>query len=68
MVAKLLKEHLLVKVDSTHADRGLAGVFLGWHDTTPVAWMYSVRLQRVMRVQDTPQQLAPHSNGFSGLG
>ena len=53
MVAKLPKEHPLVKVDSTHADRGLEGVFLGWHDTTPAAWMYSVRLQRVMRVQDT---------------
>eukprot|EP00961_Rhodomonas_salina_P286043 3865047-Rhodomonas_salina.2 len=35
-----------------HADRGLEGVFLGCHDTTPSAWMYSLRLQRVMRVQD----------------
>eukprot|EP00961_Rhodomonas_salina_P149007 2005957-Rhodomonas_salina.1 len=52
MTAKLPKEHLLVMVDSTHADRGLEGVFLGWHDTTPSAWMYSVRLQRVMRVQE----------------
>eukprot|EP00961_Rhodomonas_salina_P285653 3860253-Rhodomonas_salina.1 len=51
VVAKLLKEHQLVKVDSTHADQGLEG--LGWNDTTPAAWMYSVRLQRVMRVQDT---------------
>eukprot|EP00961_Rhodomonas_salina_P094731 1274952-Rhodomonas_salina.1 len=46
MVAKLPKEHPLVKVDSTHTDRGLEGVFLGWQDTTPAAWMYSVRLQR----------------------
>eukprot|EP00961_Rhodomonas_salina_P168776 2274398-Rhodomonas_salina.2 len=25
----------------------------GWHDTTPSAWMYSVRLQLVMLVKDT---------------
>eukprot|EP00961_Rhodomonas_salina_P093767 1261483-Rhodomonas_salina.1 len=53
MVAKLPKEHPLVAVDTTHADRGLEGVFLGWHDTTPSAWMYSVLLQCFMRVQDT---------------
>eukprot|EP00961_Rhodomonas_salina_P077428 1038488-Rhodomonas_salina.1 len=52
MVAKLPKEHPLVQVDSTHADPGLEGVFLGWHDTTPSAWMYSVRLQRLMLVKD----------------
>eukprot|EP00961_Rhodomonas_salina_P089264 1200555-Rhodomonas_salina.2 len=52
MVAKLPKEHQLVQVDSTHADQGLEGVFLGWHDTTPSAWMYRVRLQQVMQVQD----------------
>eukprot|EP00961_Rhodomonas_salina_P223427 3021206-Rhodomonas_salina.4 len=52
MVAKLQKEHQLVQVDLTHADQGLEGVFLGWHDTTPSAWMYSVRLERVMLVQD----------------
>eukprot|EP00961_Rhodomonas_salina_P164853 2221459-Rhodomonas_salina.1 len=45
MVEKLPKEHPLVQVDSTHADWGLEGVFLGWHDTTPSACMYSVRLQ-----------------------
>eukprot|EP00961_Rhodomonas_salina_P212862 2874880-Rhodomonas_salina.1 len=45
MVAKLPKEHQLVQVDSTHTDRGLEGVFLGWHDTTPSVWMYRVRLQ-----------------------
>eukprot|EP00961_Rhodomonas_salina_P023683 318171-Rhodomonas_salina.1 len=38
MTAKLPKEHQLVMVDSTHADRGSVG---------------SVRLQCVMRVQDT---------------
>eukprot|EP00961_Rhodomonas_salina_P149296 2009200-Rhodomonas_salina.1 len=58
MTAKLPKEHPLVQVDSTHAWKesslgwGLEGVFLGWQDTTPAAWMYSVRLQRTMRVQD----------------
>eukprot|EP00961_Rhodomonas_salina_P024195 325873-Rhodomonas_salina.1 len=52
MVAKLPKEHPLVQVDSTHADQGLEGVFLGWHDTMPSAWMYSVSLQLVMLVQD----------------
>eukprot|EP00961_Rhodomonas_salina_P000925 13194-Rhodomonas_salina.2 len=52
MAAKLPCEHLLVVVDTTHADCWLEGVFLGWHDTTPSVWMYSVRLQRVMRVQD----------------
>eukprot|EP00961_Rhodomonas_salina_P234368 3167565-Rhodomonas_salina.1 len=52
MVAKLPKEHPLVQVDSTHADRGLEGVFMGWHDTTLSAWMYSVRLRRVMLVKD----------------
>eukprot|EP00961_Rhodomonas_salina_P029985 403960-Rhodomonas_salina.1 len=52
MAAKLPKEHPLVAVDSTHADQGLEGVFLGWHDTTPSAWMYSVQLQLVMLVQD----------------
>eukprot|EP00961_Rhodomonas_salina_P258704 3495896-Rhodomonas_salina.1 len=41
MVTKLPKEHQLVKMDLTHADQGLKGVFLGWHDTTPAAWMYS---------------------------
>eukprot|EP00961_Rhodomonas_salina_P188819 2548012-Rhodomonas_salina.1 len=50
MVAKLPKEHPLVQIDLTHADRGLEGIFLpvGWHDTTPSAGMYSVRLQQVM--------------------
>eukprot|EP00961_Rhodomonas_salina_P240843 3254288-Rhodomonas_salina.2 len=52
MVEKLPKEHPLVQIDSTHANRGLEGVFLGWHDTTQSAWMYSVKLQRVMHVQD----------------
>eukprot|EP00961_Rhodomonas_salina_P217156 2934195-Rhodomonas_salina.1 len=52
MVAKLPKEHPLVQLDSTHADQGLEGVFLGWHDTTQSAWMYSVQLQCIMRVQD----------------
>eukprot|EP00961_Rhodomonas_salina_P039651 532600-Rhodomonas_salina.1 len=52
MVAKLPKEHPLVQLDSMHADQGLEGVFLGWHDTTLSAWMYSVKLQRIMSVQD----------------
>eukprot|EP00961_Rhodomonas_salina_P215212 2906820-Rhodomonas_salina.1 len=52
MLAKLPKEHPLVQIDSTHANQGLEGVFLGWHDTTPSVWMYSVKLQRVMCVQD----------------
>ena len=52
MAAKLPREHLLVQEDTTHADRGLEGAFMGWHDTTPVAWMYSFKLQRVIRVSD----------------
>eukprot|EP00961_Rhodomonas_salina_P075288 1010209-Rhodomonas_salina.1 len=64
MVAKLPKEHQLVQIDSTHADRGLEGVLLGWHDTTPSAWMYSVRLQHVMRVQDA---VFEHDNDYPFL-
>eukprot|EP00961_Rhodomonas_salina_P121495 1635437-Rhodomonas_salina.3 len=52
MVAKLHSDHPLVSVNKTHADRGLEGAFLGWHDSTPSCYMYSFRLQHVLRVQD----------------
>eukprot|EP00961_Rhodomonas_salina_P218817 2957873-Rhodomonas_salina.1 len=45
-------EHPLVTVDKTHADRGLEGVFLGWHDTTPLCYIYCLKIQRILRVQD----------------
>eukprot|EP00961_Rhodomonas_salina_P177276 2390636-Rhodomonas_salina.1 len=48
MAAKLLLEHPLVK-ESTHSDRALEGVFLGWHDTTPSCWMYSVKEQCILK-------------------
>ena len=46
MLAHLPSEHPLVLLDKTHADLALEGVFLGWHDTTPTAWMYSFELDR----------------------
>eukprot|EP00961_Rhodomonas_salina_P190485 2570099-Rhodomonas_salina.2 len=52
MVAKLHSDHPLVLANKTHADRGLEGAFLGWHDTKPTCFMYSFRLQRLLRVQD----------------
>eukprot|EP00961_Rhodomonas_salina_P217567 2940096-Rhodomonas_salina.1 len=51
MTAKLPREHPLVK-DTTHSDRSLEGVFLGWHDTTQSCWMYSVKEQHILKVQD----------------
>eukprot|EP00961_Rhodomonas_salina_P146395 1970674-Rhodomonas_salina.1 len=30
----------------------MEGAFLGWHDSTLTCYMYSFRLQRVLRVQD----------------
>eukprot|EP00961_Rhodomonas_salina_P048493 650912-Rhodomonas_salina.1 len=38
--------------NKTHADRGLEGAFLGWHDTTLTCFVYSFRLQLILRVQD----------------
>ena len=64
MPACLPREHLLVQEDSTHADRCLEGAFMGWHDTTPVAWMYSFRLQRVIREADPIFQ---HDNEYPFL-
>eukprot|EP00961_Rhodomonas_salina_P021079 283689-Rhodomonas_salina.1 len=52
MVAKMGSNHPLVSVNKTHADLGMEGAFLGWHDSTPTCYMYSFRLQRVLRVQD----------------
>eukprot|EP00961_Rhodomonas_salina_P153129 2061737-Rhodomonas_salina.2 len=52
VVAKLPKEHPLVSVNTTHADRGIEGAFLGWHDSTPTCWIYSFRLQRILCMQD----------------
>jgi hypothetical protein len=52
MLAHLPSEHPLVRLEKTHADRALEGVFLGWHDTTPTVWMYSFKLDRVIRTSD----------------
>lgn len=52
MTVHLPTEHPLVQQDKTHADRALEGAFLGWHATTPAAWMYSFRLDKVVRVSD----------------
>jgi hypothetical protein len=52
MVAKLPSEHPFVQENKTHADLGLEGVFLGWQDTTPSCFMYSLRQQRIIRTQD----------------
>eukprot|EP00961_Rhodomonas_salina_P171583 2313481-Rhodomonas_salina.2 len=52
MVAKLHTYHPLVVINKALADRGLEGAFLCWHDTTLTCFMYSFRLQRVLRVQD----------------
>mmetsp|Transcript_18099 Transcript_18099/g.36559 ORF Transcript_18099/g.36559 Transcript_18099/m.36559 type:complete len:114 (-) Transcript_18099:47-388(-) len=49
--ASLPSEHPLVRLDKTHADRALEGAFLGWHDTTPTAWMYSFKRQRRTTLQ-----------------
>eukprot|EP00961_Rhodomonas_salina_P053740 720989-Rhodomonas_salina.1 len=51
MTVKLPLEHPLVK-DTTHSDCALEGVFLGWHDTTPSCWMYRVKEQCILKVQD----------------
>eukprot|EP00961_Rhodomonas_salina_P063146 848464-Rhodomonas_salina.1 len=53
MVAKLHSYHPLVVANKTHADRGLEGAFLGWHDSTLTCLMYSFQLQRILQVQDT---------------
>eukprot|EP00961_Rhodomonas_salina_P095145 1280030-Rhodomonas_salina.1 len=52
VVVKLSKEHPLVSENTTHADRGIKGAFLGWHDSTPTCWIYSFRLQHILRMQD----------------
>eukprot|EP00961_Rhodomonas_salina_P063005 846282-Rhodomonas_salina.1 len=52
VVAKLSKEHPLVSENTTHADRGIEGAFLGWHDSMPTCWIYSFRLQCILRMQD----------------
>eukprot|EP00961_Rhodomonas_salina_P052647 705901-Rhodomonas_salina.2 len=51
-VGKLPKEHPLVSVNTTHADRGVEGAFLGWHYSTPTAWIYCFSLQHILRMQD----------------
>eukprot|EP00961_Rhodomonas_salina_P070911 952249-Rhodomonas_salina.1 len=52
VVAKLSKEHPLVSENTTHADRGIKGAFLGWHYSTPTCWIYSFSLQRILHMQD----------------
>mmetsp|Transcript_68447 Transcript_68447/g.142724 ORF Transcript_68447/g.142724 Transcript_68447/m.142724 type:complete len:273 (+) Transcript_68447:444-1262(+) len=52
MVAHLPREHPLVQEEQTHGDRALEGIFLGNDPVTPTYWMYSFRLERVLRVQD----------------
>ena len=52
VTGRLPTEHPLVQVDKTNADRSLQGAFLGWHDTSPTFWMYSFKLQRVLRLCD----------------
>eukprot|EP00961_Rhodomonas_salina_P277744 3753155-Rhodomonas_salina.1 len=47
---RLPTDHPLVQLDKTNANRALEGAFLGWHDTTPTFWMYSFRLQKVVRM------------------
>eukprot|EP00961_Rhodomonas_salina_P256583 3467238-Rhodomonas_salina.2 len=52
VVAKLSKEHPLVSENTTHADRGIEGAFLGWHDSMPTCWIHSFSLQCILRMQD----------------
>ena len=52
VTGRIPTEHPIVQVDKTNADRSLQGVFLGFHDTTPTFWMYSLKLQRVVRLCD----------------
>ena len=52
MTAHLPQEHLLVKVNTMHANCTLEGAFLCWDDATPTCWMYSFRLDQVMRISD----------------
>ena len=51
MTAHLPREHPLVS-DTTNSDRALEGAFLGWDPATPLAWMWSFKHRRPMRLSD----------------
>ena len=57
MTAHLPREHPLVE-DTTHSDRAEEGVFLSFDVSTPMAWMYSFRRRKVVKVE--PKHFSPH--------
>eukprot|EP00961_Rhodomonas_salina_P213084 2877675-Rhodomonas_salina.2 len=64
VVVKLSKEHPLVSENTTHSDRGIKGVFLGWHYSTPTCWICSFSRQCILSMQDV---VFNHNNEYPFL-